>query len=67
MSSIAQLVDSNPSDLPEESQFLLEIDPSTLDAGSLLQQEYWVAAMKAALSAGRRRVNSLTLNIQSSF
>ena len=57
LTSITQLADSAPSDIPAESQFLLEIDPSNLIADSLLQQEYWVAAMKAALAAGRRRGN----------
>ena len=55
LTSITQLADSAPSEIPAESQFLLEIDPSNLAEDSLLQQEYWVAAMKAALVAGRRR------------
>ena len=49
LSSITQLADGNLLDIPVESQFLLEIDPSNVAADSLLQQEYWVAAMKAAL------------------
>ena len=35
-----------PEEIPEESKF---------DSSSLAQQEYWIAAMKAALCAGGRK------------
>ena len=60
LTSITQLADSAPSEIPAESHFLLEIDPSNLAEDSLLLQEYWVAAMKAALVAGRRRAGRAT-------
>ena len=39
LTSITQLADSNPSDIPAESKFLLELDPSNHAADCLLQQE----------------------------
>ena len=54
LARITQLAASDPSELPEESRFLLEMEPSSLETAPLLQQEYWAAAMKAALIAGRR-------------
>ena len=54
LTSITHLAECDPQDIPDDSQFLLEIEvdaPTT----SLVQQEYWVAAMQAALVAGRRR------------
>lgn len=54
LTEIATLSTSQPEDIPKESRFLLEIEMVGLDKSSLTQQEYWVTAMKAALSAGRR-------------
>lgn len=54
LSEIAILAESRPEDIPPESRFLLELETATLDLQSLARQEYWVAAMKAALKAGRR-------------
>ena len=45
-----------PEDIPEESRFLLEIDFSKLQNDSTAKQSYWVHAIKAAVTAGRRRV-----------
>ena len=51
ISKIAELSTTNPSDLPEESRFLLEIDTNRLAAGDLDGQDYWVHAMEAAIKA----------------
>jgi hypothetical protein len=51
---IAALATTPPEGIPEESRFLLEIDLMNLDKSPLTQQEYWIAAMTAAISAGRR-------------
>ena len=44
-----------PADVPEESKFLLEFDPLSLSHSTPERKQYWVAAMEAALIAGRRR------------
>ena len=53
--AVAHLADSDPADIPEESKFLLEIDPVSLSQSPVEQKQYWVAAMAAALTAGQRR------------
>ena len=55
LAEIAILATKRPEDIPVESKFLLELEVVDLDRSSLSQQEYWVAAMRAALVAGRRR------------
>ncbi len=55
LTKIAELSSTPPENIPEESRFLLEVESSTLDSSNLTQQEYWVTAMTAALTAGRRR------------
>ncbi len=52
LAEIATLSNSRPEEIPEESRFLLELEMVKLDTALLTQQEYWVAAMTAALSAG---------------
>ena len=54
LSEIAILAECRPEDIPPESRFLLEVETTNLDSQALARQEYWVAAMKAALKAGRR-------------
>jgi hypothetical protein len=44
-----------PDEVPEESKFLLEIDFSKLRHESTEKQSYWVHAVRAAVTAGRRR------------
>jgi hypothetical protein len=44
---IYKLQHMDPKDIPEESQFLLEFD---------MEQEYWLAAIKAARLAGLQRI-----------
>ena len=44
-----------PEEVPEESRFLLEIDFQKLRSGPVDGQSYWVGAIQAAVTAGRRR------------
>ncbi len=55
LTKIAELSSTPPDAIPEESRFLLEFESSSPDSSNLTQQEYWVTAMTAALTAGRRR------------
>ena len=48
---IDSLMQSRPSSLPAESQFLLEFDTEKLLAADSDTQQYWIAAMDAALAA----------------
>jgi hypothetical protein len=54
LEEIARLSTTKPEDIPEESRFLLEVEMVRLDSTSLAYQEYWITAMTAAHSAGRR-------------
>ena len=54
LQKISDLASVQASDIPESSQFLLEIDFKGLILSRLDRQSYWVAAMQAALKAGRR-------------
>ena len=45
----------NPTELRPESRFLLEFDLGALGRADLDTQLYWVAAVRAARCAGRRR------------
>ena len=54
LAEIATLAECRPEDVPPESRFLLEVEITQLDSKSLVHQEYWIAAMRAALKAGRR-------------
>jgi hypothetical protein len=45
---IHELLETAPSDVPPESQYLLELDHSTLYNASYEDQAYWVLALKAA-------------------
>ena len=54
LEAMTKLAECDPREIPDESRFLLEINPTISDA-PLCQKEYWVAAMQAALTAGRRR------------
>ena len=51
---IHQLLETPPSEVPPESQYLLELDHSAMYKVSYKEQVYWVLARKAALRAGRR-------------
>jgi hypothetical protein len=49
------LMHLKPEDLPEESKFLLEVDFARLRNVKLTSQQYWVHAVKAAVSAHSRK------------
>ena len=51
---IDKLLHTSPDDVPEESRFLLEIDFTHLRQSQTDEQSYWVNAVKAAVTAGRR-------------
>ena len=49
---IHELMETTPSDVPPESQYLLELNHSSLYNASYEDQAYWVLALKAARRAG---------------
>lgn len=49
LATVVQLVGSDPADVPAKNKFLLEMDHTGIDGSSQIQQEYWVAAVKATL------------------
>jgi hypothetical protein len=51
---IDRLMSIDPSDVPEGSKFLLEIDFRAIRVASTERQSYWVHAVRAAVKAGRR-------------
>ena len=51
---ILTLHNTNPVLIPVESCILLDLDPTDMDADDAKRQEYWVAAIRAAQTAGRR-------------
>ena len=58
LAEIEKLADTNPEDIPSESRLLLEFDFSALGRADLDTQQYWVAAVRAAQCAGRRRARA---------
>ncbi len=54
LKEVDRLMDTNPDNIPQESQYLLELDFTSLYNSSFERQSYWVLAMKAAQQAGRR-------------
>ena len=54
---IHELLETAPSDVPPESQYLLELDHSTLYNASYEEQAYRVLALKAAQRAGQRKLH----------
>jgi hypothetical protein len=51
---IERLIETDPDDIPQESQFLLDMDFDNLLTAGTDRQSYWVRAMQAARKAGRR-------------
>ena len=45
----------DPSQIPEESRFLLDFDVDDLAEGDIANQEHWIIAVKAARIAGMRK------------
>ncbi len=54
LKEVDRLMDTNPDNILQESQYLLELDFTTLYNSSFQRQSYWVLAMKAAQQAGCR-------------
>ncbi len=52
LKEVHRLLGTNPDDIPIESQYLLEIDLTSLNSTSFEKQSYWVLAMKATRRAG---------------
>jgi hypothetical protein len=48
LKEVDQLLDTNLDDILQESQYLLELDFTSLYNSSFERQSYWVLAMKAA-------------------
>jgi len=55
---IHELLETPPSEVPPECQYLLELDHSAMYNASFEEQAYWVLALKAARRAGRRAATS---------
>ncbi len=55
---IHELLETPPSEVPPESQYLLELDHSAMYKASYEEQAYWVLALKAARRAGRRAITT---------
>jgi len=55
---IHELLETPPSEVPPESEYLLELDHSAMYKASYEEQAYWVLALKAARRAGRRAATS---------
>jgi hypothetical protein len=56
LQDVDRLLDTAPDKLPQNSQYLLELDYSTLHKASFECQLYWVLAMKSARRAGPHAV-----------
>jgi hypothetical protein len=52
--TIEELAETCPEDIPEESKFLLEINFGELTKSHIENQQYWIIALQAAITAGRR-------------
>jgi hypothetical protein len=53
LKEVDQLLNTAPEDIPAGSEYLLELDYSTLHNALLERQSYWVLAMLAARRAGK--------------
>ena len=51
---VVRYLDTDPREVPEESRYLLEIDPDEIMDSTTYCQSYWLLAMKAARRVGRR-------------
>jgi hypothetical protein len=54
LKEVDRLLDTNPDDIPKESQYPMELDFTSLYSASFEKQSYWVLAMKAAWRVGRQ-------------
>ena len=55
---IHELLETPPSEVPPESQYLLELDHSAMYKATYEEQAYWILAMKVAQRAGGRTAMS---------
>ena len=51
--TIEELAETSPEDIPEESKFLLKINFCDLTKSHIENQQYWIIALQAAITAGR--------------
>jgi hypothetical protein len=52
--TIEELAETSPEDIPKESKFLLEINFGDLTKSHIENQQYWIIALQAAITTGRR-------------
>jgi hypothetical protein len=52
--TIEDLAETSPEDIPEESKFLLEINFGNITKSHIENQQYWIIALQAAITAGWR-------------
>ena len=65
LQEIDRLSNLDPADLPADSRYLLEIYFNTLQKSTLAHQLYWLLAIKAAVTEGRRhRRRTLRFHMQ---
>ncbi len=55
---IHELLETSPSEVPPESQYLLELDHSAMYKASYEEHAHWVLALKAARRANRRAITT---------
>ena len=58
LAEIDRISQTDPDSIPERSRYLLEIDFATIPHATAEAQSYWLFAMKAAITAGRRTARS---------
>jgi hypothetical protein len=58
LKEVDRLLDTAPEDIPAGSQYLLELNYSTLYNASLKRQSYWVLAMSPACRAGKQEATA---------
>ena len=49
--TIEELAETSPEDIPEESKFLFEINFGNLTKSHIENQQYWIIALQAAITA----------------
>jgi hypothetical protein len=52
--TIEELAETPPEEIPEESKFLLEINFGERTTSHIKNQQYWIIALQAAITAGQR-------------
>jgi hypothetical protein len=57
--TIEELTDTPPEEVPKESKFLLEMNFSKLTKSHIKNQQYWIIAFQAAITAGRQTADAI--------